>query len=120
MVAVTNEQILQAAALLRTAETVVAPATTPVVESAKSTKRFVRPTPQEVSVYAAEIGALVDGQQFCDFYESKDWMIGKNKMKDWRAAVRTWSRSGKKPSPAQLRSQAAGTEDFGIEYEVVE
>ena len=33
----------------------------------------------------------IDAQQFIDFYEAKGWMIGKNKMKDWRAAVRTWT-----------------------------
>jgi hypothetical protein len=34
----------------------------------------------------------VDPQTFIDFYESKGWMIGKNKMKDWKAAVRTWEK----------------------------
>ena len=29
---------------------------------------------------------------FVDFYESKNWMVGKNKMKDWKAAVRTWEK----------------------------
>ena len=34
----------------------------------------------------------MDADRFVDFYESKGWMVGKNKMKDWRAAVRTWER----------------------------
>ena len=70
--------------------------TSPVVEQkteSVSSKRFTPPTADEVSAYSDEISAGVDGQQFVDFYESKGWMIGKNKMKDWRAAVRTWKRS---------------------------
>ena len=72
------------------------PETTPVVDhktASVSNKRFTPPTADEVSAYSDEINAGVDGQQFVDFYESKGWMIGKNKMKDWKAAVRTWKRS---------------------------
>lgn len=53
---------------------------------------FVAPSPQEVKDYISEKGYTVDAQRFIDFYEAKGWMIGKNKMKDWRAAVRTWAR----------------------------
>ena len=44
-----------------------------------------------------EKGYTVDAQRFIDFYEAKGWMIGKNKMKDWRAAVRTWMRRPDEP-----------------------
>ena len=47
----------------------------------------------DVRAYCTERGNSVDPQSFVDFYESKGWMIGKNKMKDWKAAVRTWERS---------------------------
>lgn len=59
-----------------------------------TTKRtaFVVPSPQEVKDYISEKGYTVDAQRSIDFYEAKGWMIGKNKMKDWRAAVRTWTR----------------------------
>lgn len=53
-------------------------------------KKFSKPTPGEVEAYGKSIGFAIDGHEFVDFYESKDWMIGKNKMKDWKAAVRTW------------------------------
>jgi hypothetical protein len=98
----TPEELWAAAMALRPDEirgqAVVEPAkdTSPVVEPTKqsvSSKRFAPPTADEVSAYSDEINAGVDGQQFVDFYESKGWMIGKNKMKDWRAAVRTWKRS---------------------------
>ncbi|WP_418708692.1 DUF6291 domain-containing protein [Alistipes sp.] len=63
-------------------------------EGNKRSKRpaFVAPSLQEVKDYVSEKGYTVDAQRFIDFYESKGWMIGKNKMKDWRAAVRTWTR----------------------------
>ena len=53
---------------------------------------FVAPSLQEVSDYISEKSYTVDARQFVDFYESKGWMVGSNKMKDWRAAVRTWTR----------------------------
>ena len=45
-----------------------------------------------VRAYCQERGNKVDPQAFVDFYESKGWMVGKNKMKNWKAAVRTWVR----------------------------
>ena len=60
----------------------------------KSVKeKFRPPTADEVRAYCSERGNSVDPQAFVDFYESKGWMIGKNRMKDWKAAVRTWERS---------------------------
>lgn len=61
----------------------------------ENTKRkvFSTPTVDDVRAYCLERNNKVDPQSFVDFYESKGWMIGKNKMKDWKAAVRTWERS---------------------------
>lgn len=61
----------------------------------KNTKRFTPPSVEEVSEYIFAQGYMVDAEEFVDFYTSKDWMVGKNKMKDWKAAVRTWERSRK-------------------------
>jgi len=55
-------------------------------------KRFILPTVDEVRAYCIERGNNVDPERFVDYYTSKGWMIGKNKMKDWKAAVRTWER----------------------------
>lgn len=55
--------------------------------------RFAPPTLEEVKEYCRERGNGVDAQRFLDFYEMKGWMVGKNKMKDWKAAVRTWERN---------------------------
>ena len=59
---------------------------------AKST-RFEPPTLEQVQEYCRERNNDVDAQRFIDFYASKGWMVGKNKMKDWKACVRTWERN---------------------------
>lgn len=56
-------------------------------------KRFVPPTPDEVKAYCRERNNRVDAERFVDFYASKGWMVGKTKMRDWKASVRTWERS---------------------------
>ena len=58
--------------------------------------RFTPPTLEEVTEYCQERKNNVNPQKFIDFYESKGWMIGKNKMKDWKASVRTWENKDKK------------------------
>lgn len=58
----------------------------------KKTTRFVPPTVEEVKQYCEENNYKLDAQYFVDFYESKGWMVGKNKMKSWQASVRTWVR----------------------------
>lgn len=55
-------------------------------------KRFQKPTIEEVKTYIAEKGYDVDAERFWNFYEAKDWFIGKNKMKNWHAAVATWQK----------------------------
>ena len=59
----------------------------------KNARRFVPPTPDEVAEYCTSRNNGVDAQRFVDFYAAKGWMVGKNKMRDWKAAVRTWERS---------------------------
>ena len=53
-------------------------------------ERFVKPTLEEVEAYIAEKGYCVNAQQFIDYYTSNGWKVGRNPMKDWKAAVRTW------------------------------
>ena len=55
-------------------------------------QRFIPPSASDVREYCLRQGYNIDPQEFVDFYASKNWMIGKNKMKDWQAAVRTWQR----------------------------
>ena len=58
----------------------------------KIKRRFQKPTVEEVDAYCRQRQNRVDATRFCNFYESKGWMVGKSKMVDWKAAVRTWER----------------------------
>jgi hypothetical protein len=60
---------------------------------------FIRPTAEQVNEYSKEIGFTLDGSQFIDHYEARGWLIGKNHMKDWKAAVRTWKRNSNQFTP---------------------
>lgn len=64
------------------------------INTTNSTK-FIKPSIEEIKSYCLERKNNVNPNQFFDFYESKNWFVGKNKMKDWQAAVRTWERNCK-------------------------
>ena len=53
-------------------------------------KKFEKPTIEEIAEYCKERNNGINANAFYDFYESKDWYVGKNRMKDWKACVRTW------------------------------
>lgn len=56
---------------------------------------FKKPTVEDVRAYCQERNNTVDPERFVDYYESNGWKVGRNSMRDWRAAVRTWERSDK-------------------------
>jgi hypothetical protein len=56
-------------------------------------KRFVKPTVVDIAEYCVERNNVVDAQKFYDYYSSNGWKVGKNSMKDWKAAVRTWEKN---------------------------
>lgn len=57
----------------------------------KSIKRkFDKPTIEQIQEYCIERNNGINAEAFYDFYESKNWYVGKNKMSDWKACVRTW------------------------------
>ncbi len=58
--------------------------------TSKKESRFAPPSIEEVRQYCLERKNGIDANAFVSYYESKGWMIGKNRMKDWKAAVRTW------------------------------
>lgn len=60
----------------------------------RKAKRFSPPTLEEVQAYCNERKNNVDAQRFIDYYTSNGWKVGKNAMKDWKAAVRTWEKNG--------------------------
>lgn len=53
---------------------------------------FIPPTLEAVTTYCLERKNGINAHKWHSFYTAKDWMIGKNKMKDWKAAVRTWEK----------------------------
>ena len=58
----------------------------------KKSKRFVKPTVDEVRAYCEERQNGIDPEYFVDYYEARGWIASKTPMKDWKAAVRTWER----------------------------
>ena len=66
-------------------------------EPAPKRKRFIPPTLDELQAYIRENGYVVNAQRFLGHYESVGWKVGKNSMRDWRAAVRTWNSRDQKP-----------------------
>ena len=72
----------------------------------RKAKPFTPPTIKEVKEYCDERHNGVDAERFIDFYESKGWMVGKNKMKDWKACVRTWEK----------RDSRVNKEELNIDY----
>ena len=59
----------------------------------QGTHNFEKPTVEEINDYCLERENDVDPEAFFDFYESKGWKVGRNPMKDWKAAVRNWERN---------------------------
>ena len=64
-------------------------------------KKSLIPTLEEVSAYCQERRNGIDAEKFFNFYESKGWMVGKNKMKSWKAAVITWEKNNKQNGYSQ-------------------
>src|SRR3990167_4782877 len=62
----------------------------------KKENKFSPPSLDDVKSYCLKRENNVDAENFINFYESKGWLIGKNKMKDWQAAIRTWENRDKK------------------------
>jgi uncharacterized protein YdaU (DUF1376 family) len=54
------------------------------------TKKFIKPTIQEIKDYCLERNNIVNVEKFFNYYEANGWKVGKNPMKDWKACIRTW------------------------------
>lgn len=76
-------------------------------------RAFTAPSIEEISIYCRERNNGVDPQTFFDFYESKGWMVGKNKMKDWKAAVRTWEQRETKTKKKEDEIDAKQRAEYG-------
>ena len=89
-------------------------------------KRFAPPTLENVSEYCREMGYTnVNAERFIDFYTSNGWMVGKNRMKDWKAAVRNWDRREKNPQRQDGAAEVAkknrfhNLEEHGYDYDAM-
>jgi len=78
---------------------------------------FVPPTVDEVRAYCEERGNNVNPLQFVAFYESKGWMVGKNKMKNWKACVITWEKDRAKTN--KVSSSFRNFEERNTDYEAL-
>lgn len=89
----------------------------------KKTIRFSPPTVSEVQAYCQEKGYNIDADKFVSFYESKGWMVGKNKMKDWKSAVRGWAsreRSEGKKQPTKFSNFQERQYDDSVYLNLIE
>ena len=75
-----------------------------------------KPSIEEIKQYCLQRNNGIDAEQFFDFYESKNWYVGKNKMKNWQAAIRTWEKRKTKTSKidAQLDNYNNAKKHLGL------
>lgn len=74
--------------------------------------RFLKPTLEEIREYCLSRNNYVDPERFYDYYEANGWKVGKNPMKDWRAAVRTWESREKSEAPKKTKKQEYSDEEY--------
>jgi hypothetical protein len=68
-------------------------------------QRFVKPKIEEIAEYVGSINFDVEPKAFFDFYESNGWKVGKNAMKDWKAAIRSWKQRQTNPKQIQGKTK---------------
>lgn len=76
-------------------------------ENKEKTKRFTPPSLEEVQAYCNERNNNINPEYFVDYYNSNGWIVGKTKMKDWKATVRNWERR-EKPKQEQPKQDFSG------------
>ena len=69
-------------------------------------KKFIKPTIEEVRDYCTSRENSVDAEKFYDYYEAVGWKLGKNPMKDWKAAIRTWEKKEQRSGTPQQKYKA--------------
>ena len=82
-------------------------------------KRYIIPPPvEDVAAYCAERNNGIDAQTFLDYYQSRGWMTGNTKIKDWQAAVRTWERKDREGNYGRTRrnEKPPETDEYATEF----
>lgn len=82
------------------------------VKEVKTIVRFQKPSLEEVSAYCKERGKGIDPQAWIDHYDANGWKVGKNPMKDWKAAIRTWENRRKSDQGVADTQHHTGYGDF--------
>lgn len=82
-----------------------------IVIKKKTAERFIAPTIEEVQEYATQKGYSIDAEHFVNYYTANGWRVGRNPMKDWRAAVRTWVVRDRGQAQPQ-RTQSLGVGEY--------
>lgn len=80
--------------LLETWNQKATPTALPATPDAETPRTLIPPPPEAVTAYFQAIGYPISGEEFCDCYQQKGWLVGKTKMKDWQSACRNWKRNG--------------------------
>lgn len=93
-----------------------------VKDNDNSVVRFTPPTKQDVMDYCQEKGYTdVDVERFMNYYTSNGWMVGKNKMKDWKAAMRNWARKDMAAKPNNTNgNRFCNFEQRNYDYDALE
>ena len=86
----------------------------------RHTHRFTPPTLEEVQAYCQERANGIDAEYFLDFYSSKGWKIGRESMKDWQSAVRTWEKRENNNFNKPAEKQGSGNPFYDIYLKEVE
>ncbi|MCQ2273079.1 MAG: hypothetical protein MJZ72_09905, partial [Bacteroidales bacterium] len=88
--------------------------TQPLQEPEKTkTKKFIKPTIEELAAYIKEKKYNVNAQQFFNYYESNGWKVGRNSMKNWKATVQSWNTRGTNSTGTIYQNNADATsEDY--------
>lgn len=79
-------------------------------------KNFIIPSLDEIKNYCIERDNNIDANRFYDYYSSKGWMVGKNKMKDWKAAIRNWERNNFCSNPISEQKQEVEDEVYNYGF----
>ena len=85
---------------------------TPAALPAPKRKTFKKPSFEDVQAYCNDSGYRIDVDRFINYYESNGWMVGRNKMKDWKAAVRNWASKEKPVSNKADTKHYSDPEEF--------
>lgn len=95
-----------------------------IKESEEKKPRFYPPTLEELKKYIADNKYNVDPERFIDYYTANGWTVGKNRMKDWKAAVRNWDRSqkpgGRMRQESTAKTKFSNFEQRSYDYDALE